>query len=146
MRNTAQELFAQGFNCSQAVFGARAEELRLTKETAFQVASGFGAGMGRKQETCGAVTGAGMVLGMKFGHTSAEDKVGKEQVYARVLALHDRFAAVHGSTNCRQLLGCDLTTPEGQKAMKDHDLMNTVCLECVGTAHDLVTEILKENP
>ena len=146
MKNAAQELFAQGFNCSQAVFGARADELGVPRKTALQIASGFGAGMGRKQETCGAVTGAGMVLGMKFGHTAADDKTGRERVYAQVLALHDRFTAVHGSTSCRVLLGCDLTTAEGQQAMKDHELMKTVCLKCVGTAHDLVSEILKENP
>lgn len=144
MPNKAGELFTQGFNCSQAVFAAWADELGLGRETALKIASGFGAGMGRRQEVCGAVTGAGMVLGLKFGHSDGADQGGKERVYARVRDLHEAFSKVHGSTSCRQLLGVDMTTEEGRQAMKDRDLMKTICLKCVETAYDLTVQTLQE--
>jgi len=77
-----------------------------------KLASGFGGGMGRLAETCGAVTGAFMAMGLKFGAATAEREA-REPIYARVRELAARFKACHGSLICRDLLGCDLSTPEG---------------------------------
>ena len=107
---TAVSRFAEGFNCSQAVFSAYAEGLET--ETALKIASGFGGGMGRMAETCGAVTGAMMVLGLRFGAASP-DREAKELIYARIREFADRFKARNGSLDCRDLLGCDISTPEG---------------------------------
>ena len=61
------ELFMKGIDCSQVVAGEFAEELGITQEEAYKMAAGFGGGMGIG-ETCGAVVGAMIVLGMKYGH------------------------------------------------------------------------------
>jgi C_GCAxxG_C_C family probable redox protein len=92
----AMSRFADGFNCSQAVFAAFADDFGLDGETALKIASGFGGGMGRMAETCGAVTGAMMVLGLKFGSASPDQKA-KELVYAKVKAFADCFKARNGS-------------------------------------------------
>ena len=66
--------FEEGFNCSQAVFSAWAEELGLDRETALRVATAFGGGMGHRGDTCGAVTGAFMAIGLKHGRLRADDE------------------------------------------------------------------------
>jgi C_GCAxxG_C_C family probable redox protein len=107
--------------------------------------AGLGAGLGRKQHVCGAVTGGVLALGLRFGHSRAEDKPGKERIYALTRTLQDRFAAIHGTVVCRDLLGCDLTTPEGQATFAAGNLSQTVCALCVQTADRLVGELYKEN-
>jgi C_GCAxxG_C_C family probable redox protein len=143
---TAESIFLEGFNCAQAVFASHAEYLGVSKEFALRVASGLGAGMGRMQETCGAVTGGCLVLGLRFGKTDTSDVDGKEITYILVQSLHRQFAEAHGSTHCRDLLGCDLRTDEGKRKYKKDDLAKNKCLECVRTADRIVREILDNNP
>jgi len=142
----SESLFREGFNCGQAVLVPHASALGLSEEQAFKLAAGLGAGMGRMQETCGAVTGACLVLGLRYGHTAADDKARKEHTYGLIRHFHEEFATVHLSTRCSDLLGVDLRTEEGQNSFKEQELNKTVCLKCVGTADGLVRKILKENP
>ena len=141
----AKTLFAQGFACSQAIVGAYAPSLGLDRDTAIKIASGFGGGMGRLAETCGAVTGAFMVLGLKFGSASS-DREAKEIVYAKVRDFAERFKARHGSLVCRDLLGCDLNTPEGLASAQETKLFSTVCPPYVETAAEILEEIMRGNP
>lgn len=83
----AKALFMEGYNCSQAVVGAWAEDIGLDSETAYKIASGFGGGIGRMREVCGAFTGAVMVLGLKFGNTIGSDREAKGKDYERVQLL-----------------------------------------------------------
>ncbi len=76
----AKALFMEGYNCSQAVVGAWAEDIGLDSETAYKIASGFGGGIGRMREVCGAFTGAVMVLGLKFGNTIGSDRAAKARI------------------------------------------------------------------
>ena len=99
----AVERFEAGFNCSQAVVGSYCEGFGLDRETAFKVATGFGGGM-RMGETCGAVTGAFMVLGLKYGNATAEDKKAKGKTYEKVVEYTSRFKARNGSVMCRNCL------------------------------------------
>lgn len=98
--------------------------------------------MGRKQEVCGAVTGALLVLGLQAGYEEPTDKAGKERVYSLGRTFQDRFAAVHGSVVCRELLGVDLMTPDGQREFGTQELGTRVCQECVATADRLVRELM----
>lgn len=83
--------FKEGFSCSQAVFSTYSMELGLDRETALKVAAPFGVGMGRMGETCGAVTSAFMVLGLKYGRIKAEDEETKEKTYDLVREFVKRF-------------------------------------------------------
>jgi C_GCAxxG_C_C family probable redox protein len=102
----AEELFRMGYNCSQAVVGAWADDIGLTFETAVKISSGFGGGMGRMREVCGAVTGAFTVLGAKFSDGSANPQ-DKKNVYELVQKFAARFKEENGfdSIICRELLG-----------------------------------------
>jgi C_GCAxxG_C_C family probable redox protein len=136
--------FKEGFSCSQAVFSAHAEQLGLDRETALKIAGAFGGGMGRMAQTCGAVTGAFMVIGLKYGAIDAEDKETKEKAYALVREFVDRFKSRHGSIACQDLLGCDISKPEGEKVAREQKLFETICPKLVKDAAELLEEMLAE--
>jgi C_GCAxxG_C_C family probable redox protein len=138
----AVECFNKGYSCSQAVLSAYSEEFGMDKEQALRVSGAFGAGMGRLCETCGAVTGAFMVLGLKYGKVKAEDEPAKEKSYAMVKEFVKEFKAMNGSIVCRELLGCDMGTPEGMKYAKENRLASTKCPKYVRDAAGIVERLL----
>ena len=140
----AVKRFRKGFNCSQAVLGSYCEQFGLECGKAFKVATGFGGGM-RMGGTCGAVSGALMVLGLKYGNTTAEDKEAKAKTYTKVEEYTNRFKARNGSVTCRELLSCDLSTPEGMKEAKDKGLFSSICPRIVQDAVEILEEMLAEN-
>ena len=116
---TAAAMVAGNWNCAQSVLGVFCEELNLDRETAMKLASGFGAGMARRQEVCGAVSGAIMAIGLKHGQAREDDKAAKETAYRLSRELMDRFQAEFGSCLCRELLpGIDLRQRPGSSATK----------------------------
>lgn len=135
--------FETGFSCSQAVFSPYAEEMGLDKNTALKIAGTFGGGMGRTGQTCGAVTGALMALGLKYGATDAADKETKEQAYVLVQEFSRRFATRNGDDlSCKGLLGCDISTPDGQKMAAELGLYKSICPKLVKDAAEIVEELL----
>jgi C_GCAxxG_C_C family probable redox protein len=138
----AVEMFSQGFNCSQSAFCGFAETLGLERETALKLASGFGGGMGAMGGTCGAVTGAFMALGLKFGHTSPQDKAAKQKIYGLVKEFAKRFQASTGSLACRDLLGFEIGTPEGQKLAVERDVHHKICPKFVNAAAEILGEMM----
>ena len=87
------------------MFGAFAEECGFTQEEAFRIASGFGGGMARQREVCGAVSGMILVLNCQYGSNNIAEKAAKDAHYARVQAICERFRQEAGSIVCRDLLG-----------------------------------------
>ena len=141
-KEAACALHEKGANCAQAVLCAFAESLGLRPQVAMRIASGFGGGMGRMGGTCGAVTGAFMALGMRHGMTEPEQKEIKEKNYAMVREFADRFRKVNGSLTCRDLLGCDLGTPEGMAEAKAKNLLATRCVQLIGDAVRITEEMM----
>lgn len=133
----------QGYNCSQSVLGVFCEELGLPKEVAMKVASGFGAGM-RCAQTCGAVTGALMALGLKYGQTEAEDQETKMAMNQKVTDFHNQFKLKRNTIVCKELLGHDMTTPEGKSQIIEKGLARSVCDQLILEAVEIVEEMLKE--
>lgn len=101
----AEELFRMGYNCSQSVYAAFAEELGMSVEEAAKRASPFGAGFGKLREVCGAVSGMVLVLGDLCGYQDPTDAAGKQALYALVQRMCGSFEASEGSLICRDLLG-----------------------------------------
>ncbi len=141
----AVKYFRDGYNCSQALVGSYGEEFGLDKATGFRVATGFGGGM-RMGRTCGAVTGAIMVLGLKYGNAGAEDKEAKAKTYEGVGEIIKRFKARNNSVICKELLGCDISTPEGLAQANENDLFKSVCPKMVQEAAEVLEEVLAEEP
>ncbi len=138
--DTAAAFFSQGLSCSQAVFSAYAAEYGLDGEIASKIASGFGGGMGRMGQTCGAVTGAYMVIGLKYGAATG-DREAKEKTSRAIREFTDGFKARNGSAVCRDLLGCDISTTEGFEEMKRKGLHGTVCVKAVRDACEILDEM-----
>ena len=140
----ATERFLSGYNCAQAVLYAYAPELGLDGETALKVATGLGAGMARRGEVCGAVTGGIMVLGLKYGRGGRQDRSATEETYQRTEQLMASFERRHGSCSCRVLLeGCDLRTANGQQRFREHDLLHKTCVNCVQTVCELLAGMVE---
>jgi C_GCAxxG_C_C family probable redox protein len=138
----AVSCFEEGFMCSQALLTAYAGQFGVDRETALKVSAAFGGGMGRMGEVCGAVTGAFMVIGLKYGRTAVPDKRSHEKTTSLVKAFAERFKALNGSIVCRELLGCDLSTEEGQKTFVDRKLRDTLCTKFVHDAATVVGDLL----
>ncbi|MBM4446239.1 MAG: C_GCAxxG_C_C family protein [Chloroflexi bacterium] len=138
----AVSCFNEGFMCSQAVLTAYAGQCGLDHETALKVSAAFGGGMGRMGETCGAVTGAFMVIGLKYGRTTVQDTQSHEKTNRLVKEFVDRFKSLNGSIVCRELLGCDLSTPDGLKIFVDNKLRDTLCSKLVREAAEIVEQLL----
>lgn len=128
----AEALFMSGRNCAQAVLGAFADGFGLDAETAAKVACGLGGGVGRLREVCGAVSGAAMALGLKYGSDKAV-------VYPKVQALAERFRAEAGSIVCRELLeGTQATTGGQSEARTPEYYRKRPCVELVRLAARLL--------
>lgn len=130
-----------GFNCAQAVLSAYAHELGFDEITALKVSGAFGGGMSRMGETCGAVTGALMVLGLKYGQIRAEDKSAKEKTYTLGKEFMEKFRSRNKFLSCKELLGHDVSTPEGLKVIRENDFSET-CNKLIKDSVEIVHDIL----
>jgi C_GCAxxG_C_C family probable redox protein len=137
----AESIYKEGFSCSMAVLGAFCEQFGLDKNLAYKVSSGFGGGM-HLDQTCGAVTGAFMVLGLKFGRTRADDIEAKMKVARLTNEFAKKFKARHGSISCTALIGCNISTPEGFEEAKKKDLFKQACPKYVISAAEILDEML----
>ncbi|MBO4339532.1 MAG: C_GCAxxG_C_C family protein [Clostridia bacterium] len=141
---TAEELFKNGCNCSQAVLLAFSDVTGLDDETALKLASSFGGGMGRMREVCGAVSGALMVLGIAKGYSDLSDAEAKKEHYALVQEFARCFKEENGSIICRELLA-GVKTEEGTVPEKrtDEYYKKRPCGELCFTAAKITEELLK---
>jgi len=136
----AEKYFQEGYACSQSVLMAFAEESGLDIETAKKVSSTFGAGMGRLRKTCGALTGAFMSIGLKYGNTMPDDMKAKLDSYDMVRELAKRFTEKHGTTECGELL-IKYANKSDVKARNHHKIIcNSLVKDAVKMLEDVLTE------
>jgi C_GCAxxG_C_C family probable redox protein len=135
--------FARGFNCAQAVFSAFAEEAGVSNELALKLTAPLGAGMGRAGETCGALSGALLALGLRYG---SDRPGGKEEMYRLARAFIEQFRAQHGTLLCRDLVGHDISTPEGLQAAREHNSFGTVCPAIVEQTARALASYMEDHP
>jgi C_GCAxxG_C_C family probable redox protein len=133
------ELFSQGYNCAQSVYGACAAGNDLSEAQRLALAAPFGGGVARQGEICGALTGALLALGEVRGDAMAADpKAGRKALYERAQQLTEAFCQVHGAIVCRDLTGCILSTEEGQRSYKERGLHQSLCSNLVASATGLL--------
>lgn len=145
---TAKELFKKGYNCSQAVFGAFAEDFGIDFDLAVKLASGFGGGIGRMRETCGAFCGMVMVLDMAQGIDMPNDKNEKALLYKKVQYLAERFKEKNGSTICKELLSKKIGTADSSPNPEERTAeyyKKRPCTEIVEIAANIIQEYLEND-
>lgn len=138
----AVECFSSGFNCSQSVISTYCEKYGLDKETAFKLACGFGAGMGYRSQVCGAVTGAIMLIGLKYGKYRLEDTESKDITYRKVKEFIDDFSEKNGSVNCTVLVGFEISNEEELLKARESGAFKRVCPSLVRDAVEIVERYL----
>jgi C_GCAxxG_C_C family probable redox protein len=138
----AIEPFRAGLNCSQAVLASYSDDLNFDKNLALNISCGFGGGMGRLQETCGAVTGSFMVLSIYNGNKYTDNADKKEKSYSMIREFDKKFKSLNGSANCMTLLKCDLKTDAGQRFAKENNLFETVCEKCITDSLSIIKELI----
>lgn len=134
--------FQAGFSCSQAVLSSFSKELALDRDIANKVACGFGAGLGRTGNICGAVSGAIMVIGMKYGKITPGDTMARERTYALVQQFIKEFTQKNGSVNCTDLLGYDMRDPVQFKEAQEKKVAARTCPGLVRDAVIILEKIL----
>ena len=138
----ATSCFKEGFACSQALLSTYAEQFGLNREIALKVSGAFGGGMGGMAETCGAVTGAFMVIGLKYAKIKPEDEQATERTNRLVKEFVNRFKSRNGSIICKELVDCDVSTPDGMKTAKEKGVFDNLCPKFVQDAAEIVEQIL----
>ncbi len=134
--------YADRYNCAQAVLSVFAEGLGMERDMAMKAACGFGAGMGRLGETCGALTGGILVLGLRYGMTDSVRQEDKARTYEKVQELVMRFSAEHGHTTCRRILGEDISTLEGFALATEKGLTSQVCPRFVSSVVRILEDLI----
>ena len=136
----AVNLFENGRNCSQAVLTVFGEKFGIDSETAARLGRPWGGGMGHLALTCGALTGAIMVLGLSKAH--GDEGEARREAFEAVRELFRRFEEKHGSTVCRELLGADMSTEEGKKKIREEKIVSKVCPGYVRSAAEILAELI----
>jgi C_GCAxxG_C_C family probable redox protein len=141
----AKQLHEQGYGCAQAVLTAFASDFGLDESLSLKLATGFGSGMGRMCEVCGALTGAFMVIGLKYGKEKSDGTrygTETETTYRLVADLAGRFQEKNGSIYCRKLIGYNLMDPAERAKVVELGLFKTTCRKCILDAVELLEEML----
>ena len=142
----ALEYFDNKFNCAQSVLVSFAEQLGISEDEALRVACAFGGGMGRQQLTCGAVTGAAMALGLKFGKGKSDADEKKLSTYEKTVELFEEFKKLHGSTECLKLLNnLDMNYEKEYNTILEQNLFQINCRKYVSDAVGIAEKIIKNN-
>jgi C_GCAxxG_C_C family probable redox protein len=136
------DLFKQGIDCSQIILGYYAEKIGISDEAAIKISSAFGGGMWRGR-TCGAVTGALMALGMKYGYNEPIAPEEKGVFLAKCAKFEQKFSTENGSVICKDiLLGYDLSKPEDMEKVLEKELFFTICTKLVCSTCKILDEII----
>jgi C_GCAxxG_C_C family probable redox protein len=140
---SALQYFKTGFNCAQSVLTPFGNQFKLSEDHCLKMACAFGAGMGRQQHTCGAVTGALMVLGLHFGKGKTDDNSKKIRTYEKSVEFMNAFKEKHGSINCLDLLdGLHMTIPEESKEIDARELYRVRCIGYVRDAVEITEKLI----
>lgn len=143
LKKNAVTAFNENLNCAQSILAAFSNTLDMDRSPAISLATGFGAGMGRLQKTCGAVTGSFMAISHHCSIISEDNADAKEKAISMIRQFHDSFIAKHGTTDCSELLKLDLNTAEGLGKYQETGLRQKVCENCIADSVEILCRILR---
>jgi C_GCAxxG_C_C family probable redox protein len=138
----AAALFRDGWSCSQAICCAFAKDFGIDEKTALRLSCGLGGGMSHTGNTCGAVSGALMVIGMKYGRTELDDLASKEKTYELAQQFIHEFRRRNHSVNCTELIGYDLSNPKQLADAREKKVFHTRCSKFVRDAGEILEILL----
>ena len=138
----SRRLFESGLCCTEGVVLSIAENKGIKSDLIPKIASGFCGGMAGTSRTCGAVSGGILAISLFFGRSSPDDTL--EMAHSIIQEFLAAFEEKYGTTNCKELTGCDLGTEEGRKFFSDNKLVAN-CHEYTEEATRLALSLIEEN-
>lgn len=142
----AEQFAEKGFLCSEAVLLALSEAQNIKSEIIPRIATGFGAGISRHGEVCGALSGAVMGLGLRFGRSQVSETPQDTSPYQFGQTMVNLFASRFGHIRCRDILDLDISSDEGVKKYREQNLWESKCRELIRIATELAFDLLQVNP
>ncbi len=133
-------VFHNNLNCAQSILTVYGKDFGIDEKSAKGIACGFGSGIGKTQQLCGAVTGAVMILGAKYfdENNTAETK---EKVYTKTREMIKSFEEKNKCSDCRNLLGIDISAEKGLQHAYDKDVFNLQCKKYLSDICDLLDKL-----
>jgi C_GCAxxG_C_C family probable redox protein len=138
----AVAFYKQGYTCTQSILSSFADRYGLQKDLAFRMGEPFGAGTSCTNDMCGSVAGAILVLGLQYGSARCDDDAARYRTYQFVNELIQRFKGLHGSIQCGDLLGYDLSDPHQLKTVWEKGLFTQLCPHLVRDAAQILIEMI----
>jgi C_GCAxxG_C_C family probable redox protein len=138
----ASEYMKKGYNCAQAIIKAYANDVGMKEDDAVRMVSSLGGGVGRNGQICGAVSGAALIIGMKFGSTDPANFTAKEKAYNKTNELLEKFGAENKSVLCKELIPYDMKNPEELKKAREAGVFVKQCPLYVSSAGRILESIL----
>ncbi len=135
-------LYSEGFNCAQALLSVYASDYGLDRGTALRLASGFGAGIARTDNICGQISSPIMILGLRYGGTSADDTAAQEKTFQVVGEFIREFVKRNGTVNCTGLLGYNLSDPRQAAEARERKIMAARCPWLIRDAVEILDALL----
>ncbi len=132
---------SEGYNCAQSIAAAFAGEVELDVSAAIKLSGVFGGGLAHQGHVCGAVSGALMIIGMKYNGTES-DYASREHGFAIGTDFIEEFESRHQTIDCRDLIGCDLSTTEGLERFKASGIFKNICPRWVKEAAEILETLL----
>ena len=120
----------KGYNCAQAVACTYCDMVGIDEETMFKMTEGLGLGMGGMEGTCGAVTGACILAGMKRSSGNLEEPNSKAESYKLSREIVKQFEEQNQSVVCKTLKGI-----ETGKVLRS-------CQDCIKDAATIAEQVL----
>jgi C_GCAxxG_C_C family probable redox protein len=142
--NKALLQFGTGCNCCQSIVRAFSPDFGLDADMSLKLGGAFGGGMSGFGNTCGAVTGALMVIGLAYRNLDPEDADNKEYTYEIGEKFLNEFSKIHGSVMCRDLTGVNMLNTEELEKAKEKGVFEEKCPNYVQTSAELLEKLLKE--
>lgn len=143
--NQSAELFGKGYNCAQSVLAASAPNVGMDENTALKIASGFAAGLAYRGEMCGAVVGAYLAIGLKYGFTQPTEQDKKDKTYRLIGEFLEEFKKRNGSINCRELIKYDTSDPVQLKEAREQNVFSEKCPKFVQDSSEILEKILLDS-
>ena len=145
-KDIAIENFKKGYNCSQSIVLAFSDLVNINEKDLLKIASSFGGGMGRLRETCGAVSGCFIIIGLLYGYDEPESGELKAQLYERIQEIGLDFEKNQGSLECRQLLNLKEKHSSYIPTPRTKDFYETrPCANLIGYAAEILEEYIKKH-
>lgn len=142
-KNEALNLYSENFNCCQSILGSFGPDFDLNMAIALKLGAGFSGGMAFHGETCGAVIGACIILGLANGSDDPSNDLAEQVTYVSVKEFLSGFKKKFGTTGCNNLLNTDVSTPEGFDWAQESGLFKEFCPKFVAETAEILDQLLQ---